>query len=163
MPRWPQNSEDPGVRESRVARPERVPFGGMTYKLEVKNKDPNYYYYWFRNRQDELKRAEAAGYDYVTPRMQRLGELTEEVTNRDVDGGNQSVEGRTERYGGRDEFGREYVMVLMRQPMEYHLQDLAADQKAADAIDEAITRQEFDGKNIAQKYGSINVTHKAGA
>jgi hypothetical protein len=155
--------KDAGLREDgRAKRPDRVPFGGLTYKLEVKHKDPDYYYYWFRNRGDEIERAKAAGYDFVTKKQARGAELPEELTLRDVHGGNQSIDDRYERFGGHDEFGREYTMVLMRQPMEYHLKDKAADDRAADRIDEAITRQEFAGKNIAQKYGSISVTHKAG-
>jgi hypothetical protein len=134
----------------------------LTYKLEVKYKDPDYFYYWFRNKADELDRAIAAGYDYVTRQQARGTELAEELTLKDVDGGNQSIDGRYERFGGRDEFGREYNMVLMRQPMEYHLEDVAADNAASDRIDEAITRQEFQGKSVAQKYGSVSITHKAG-
>jgi len=134
----------------------------LSYKLEVKNKDPDYWYYWFRNRGDEIERAKQAGYEFVTRRMARGTELPEELTLRDVDGGNQSLDDRLERYGGRDDYGKEYNMVLMRQPMEYHLQDKAADDAAADRIDEAIHRQEFQGKSIAKKYGDVSVTHKAG-
>jgi len=154
--------EDKGLGEGRAQRPQRIPFGGLVYKLEVRNKDPNFWYYWFKNRGDDITRAKAAGYEFVTAREARGSEAAEEITNRDVDGGNQSVDGRMERYGGRDEFGREYTMVLMKQPMEYHLQDKAADDAAADRIDQAVTRQEFDGQSISQKYGNISVTHKAG-
>lgn len=159
MPKPPAETT---LREERKPLPARVPFGGLVYKLEVKHKDPDFWYYWFRNRGDEIERARAAGYEFVTRRQARGAELPEELTLKDVDGGNQSLDDRYERYGGRDEFGREYNMVLMRQPMEYHLIDKAADDAAADKIDEAITRQEFKGGNIAKKYGNISVTHKAG-
>ena len=155
-------NEEVRLREERVKRPTRVPFGGLVYKLEVKYKDPDYYYYWFRARGDEIDRAKNAGYEFVTRRQARGTELAEELTIKDVDGGNQSVDDRYERNGGRDEFGREYNMVLMRQPMEYHLQDKALDDAAADRVDEAITRQEFKGENVASKYGNISVTHQAG-
>jgi hypothetical protein len=152
-----------GLREEgRGKRPARVPFGGLSYKLEVKHKDPAYWYYWFRNRGDEVERAKAAGYEFVSRRQARGAELPEELTLRDVDGGNQSLDDRYERFGGRDEFGRDYTMVLMRQPMEYHLEDHKADQAAADRIDEAIFRQEFKGQSVSQKYGQVSVTHKVG-
>lgn len=155
-------NEEVRLREERAKRPTRVPFGGLNYKLEVANKDPNYYYYWFRNKGDEIARAALAGYEEVSRRQARGYELPEEMTNRDVHGGNQSVDGRMEVYGGRDDTGREYSMVLMRQPMEYHLQDHAADQALTDKVDEAITRQDFQGQNVANKYGNISVTHTAG-
>jgi len=150
-------------REERAKRPVRVPFGGLNFKLEVKNKDPDYYYYWFRARGDEIDRAKAASYEFVTKRQARGSELPEEMTLKDVNGGNQAIDDRFEAFGGRDDFGREYQMVLMRQPMEFHLADHKADQALADRVDDAITRQDFKGgTNVAQKYGNISVTHSAG-
>lgn len=135
-------------------RAERVPFGGFSLKLEVKNKDPNFYYYWFKDEGDMLTRAEEAGYEYVSPRQ---AGMRERLTNRDVHGGNQSIVDRIERTGGRDEFGRHYNLVLMRQPMEYHLLDKAAADKVTDEVDNAINRQTFSGSNVAQKYGDVQM------
>lgn len=160
-----QPSPDAIVEKPRVAvesgdledtgRPARVPFGGFSYKLEVKNKDPNYYYYWFKDEGDMVKRALRAGYEFVTERDATGGEF---LTNQDVLGGNQSLTDRYEITGGKDEFGRHFNMVLMRQPMEYHLADVAAEQANIDTIDTAINRQSFQNTSIANKYGEINMT-----
>jgi hypothetical protein len=149
------------VEERRQNRdvPTRVPFGGFTYKLEVANKDPNYWYYWFKDRGDNIERALRAGYEFVTRReANRL--MPDELTNRDVHGGNQSMTDDVRVNGGRDEFGRDYNLVLMRQPMEFHNEDLAAEQSRTDEVDRAIIRQNFENRNIANKYGDVTMTVK---
>lgn len=137
----------------------RVPFGGFTYKLEVTNKDPAYWYYWFSDRGDTIERALRAGYEFVNRReANRL--MPEELTNRDVHGGNQSLTDDVRVFGGRDEYGRDFNLVLMRQPMEYHLEDMAAEEARNDEIDRSITRQSFQNHNIANKYGDVTMTTK---
>lgn len=149
------------AEERRVNRdlPTRVPFGGFTYKLEVANKDPNWWYYWFRDTGDTIERALRAGYEFVT-RRQANRMLPEELTNRDVHGGNQSLTDDVRVHGGRDDRGRDYNLVLMRQPMEYHMEDLAAEQALTDDVDKAISRQNFQNRNIANKYGDVTMTVK---
>ena len=135
--------------DTALERQERIPFGGFTYKLEVANKDPNFFYYWQKDVGDNINRMLRAGYEFVSARDHG----SETLTNQDVHGGNQSLTDRYERNGGRDEFGRHYNLVLMRQPMEFHLADKKLEEKLADDIDMAIRRQP-QGVNA---YGAIDM------
>ena len=147
--------------ERRVNRdlPTRVPFGGMSLKLEVANKDPNYFYRWFSDRGDTIKRARRAGYEVVSER--EAGRvLPEYLTNRDVHGGNQSLTDEMRLFGGRDEYGKDFAMVLMKQPMEYHLADQKAKQENVDGIERSIRRQASKDNNVANKYGDMTMVVK---
>jgi len=150
-----------GVTQEAQPLPEkkaRVPFGGFTYKLEVAYKDPAYFYCWQKDTGDTLRRMEAAGYERVSRRTARA---IETLSNRDVSGGNQALDDTFWVHGGTGEYGREYKLVLMRQPMEYWLEDQAAIKQAADQIDQAINRPEYaGGKVVGSNYGDINVSTK---
>jgi len=150
-----------GVTQEVQALPEkraRVPFGGFTYKLEVAYKDPAYFYCWQKDTGDTLRRMEAAGYERVSRRTARA---IEALSNRDVSGGNQALDDTFWVHGGTGEYGREYRLVLMRQPMEFWLEDQAAIKQASDHIDQAIHRPEFaGGKTVGSNYGDINVSTK---
>lgn len=143
-----------GVTPERRNREGRTPFGGFQAKLDVTNRQPGFHYYWFLNRGDDLARAEAAGYEYVRPGDPEL------ISYRDVHGGNQSTEGRVERYAGRDEYGRERMHVLMRQPMEYRLEDVAHKELRNAEIDNAIRRQDMPGTSVVSKYGNVKMGFK---
>ena len=136
----------------------RVPFGGFTYKLEVAYKDPNYHYEWFKDVGDVLRRALSAGYEYVSYRTARS---LEELTNKDVHGGNQSLDDTMRRHGGVGEYGREYQLVLMRQPMEFYVEDNATRMSKTDEIDDSIYRREFTGgKTVGNSYGDVRISTK---
>jgi hypothetical protein len=143
---------------SRKAK--RVPFGGFVDKLAVENKDPNYFYFWHRDRFDELSKALQAGYRFVDPRDTR-SELPEALQNVDL---HAREDGRLAQHGGVGEFGKSYKLVLMRLPMELHEQDLKARQVRADAVDLAIHRREFEGGKIVDNmYGDTSgITTKVG-
>jgi hypothetical protein len=134
---------------------QRVPFGGFVDKLAVQYKDPNYFYYWHRDRRDEINQALAAGYRFVDPRDTR-SELPEALQHRDE---RDREDGRLSQFGGVGEFGKSYKLVLMRLPMELHEQDQAARAKKADLIDSAIKRPSY-GPN---QYGDTSgITTKVG-
>jgi hypothetical protein len=140
-------------QEGLPEKGKRVPFGGLSYKLAVANKHPDYFYCWFKDHGDMLQRAQAAWYEFVSPREARGVELT----NRDVHGGNQSVQGdRYEVFGGRDEWGKGYNMVLMRQHNQYHDEDLALAEEQNMQVDAAIRRQ----PDKAGQYGKATISTK---
>lgn len=158
-PGRPRKNPEAAVDERRESRevPTRVPFGGLNYRLEVVNKDPDYFYYWFNDRGDTIERALQAGFQFVSRReVKRV--VPEELTNRDVNGGNQSIADDVRVFGGRDEYGRDFQMVLMRQPMEYHLQDQKAKDAKVDEIDLAIRRQASKNSSVATKYGDMTMS-----
>lgn len=140
---------------------ERVSFSGMSKKLDVAYKDPNFYYYWQKDTGDNLQRMLRAGYEFVDAETAKM-QVPEMLTNRDVSG-RTDVDGALRVHGGVGEGGRDYGMVLMRIPMELHEEDMAAHEERNKAIDSSIHRQAFTGgKNVDQatSYGDINVTVK---
>ena len=152
-PEAPHNPEEP-----LPTRKGRVPFGGFTYKVEVAYKEPGYHYEWFKDVGDVLRRALGAGYEYVSYRQARS---TEELTNKDVHGGSQSIDDTMRRHGGVGEYGREYQLVLMRQPMEFYIEDTAMRAAKTDEIDDSIYRREFSGgKAVGNSYGDVRISTK---
>jgi hypothetical protein len=153
--------ETPGEKPAVVRAPmARVPFGGFNYKLEVANKDPSFFYYWQKDVGDNLERMQRAGYEFVT-RKQAGRELPESLTNRDLYGAKESLDDRLCVHGGRDEYGKEYKLYLMRQPMEFHEEDARRDAERADLIDQSIRRQTFGSSTIANKYGSVDMSTRS--
>jgi hypothetical protein len=163
-PRTPSESSAPVADQAKPTRERvgpRVPFGGFRRRLEVTSLDPNYYYYWQKNTADNIARMQEAGYEFVSKRdaQRYTPEVLEETQHR---GGNESVYDRCERFGGTDAHGDEYNLVLMRQPMKWHQEDMAEHEARNAAVDQAMYRQEFanDPGDSSERYGDINVTVK---
>ena len=159
------DSEAPASQRKTPARERvtRVAFGGNQLKLEVINQDPDYWYYWQKDQGDNLQRMVDAGYEFVTREI--AGRYAPEaLTNTDLMGGNQSITDLVEVFGGTNAHGDEVNLVLMRQPNEFHLEDMAAREQKNLRVDEAIYRGEFtddpgDGSQET-RYGNIDVTVK---
>lgn len=129
----------------------REPFGGFQDKLAVYNKDPNYFYFWHAERGDDIERAIAAGYRFVS-RREAGRELPEALrTGNDMD----REDGPMRIHGGAGEYGRAYKLVLMRIPKELHDADMAARAKRPDAVDAAIFRKKDD----EGFYGDVSGIH----
>lgn len=104
----------PRKREvNTISREQRIPLTGFRDKLSVFGKDPNYYYYWTADTSEggmEIQRYKAAGFDFVQ---------SNEVTIGDV------YVYKTENVGTivRAPSGDGRYLFLMKQPMEWHLED----------------------------------------
>ena len=145
----------------RGAGTQRIPFGGLVRKLYIPNKDPNYFYYWQKDAGDNIKRMLQAGYEFVDSKTAGV-EVPEMLA--DAEGMERSdLDGTLRVHGGVGEGGRDYGMVAMRIPKELHEEDMRALDARADAIDTAIQRQAFDGKqgmDSATSYGSVDMKHR---
>ena len=65
------------------------------------------------------------------------------------------------RHGGVGEYGREYQLVCMRQPIEFYLEDSVMRDKQAERIDDSIFRREFaGGKVVGNNYGDVRISSK---
>ena len=65
------------------------------------------------------------------------------------------------RHGGVGEYGREYQLVLMRQPMEFYVEDNAMRMAKSDQIDDSIFRRELaGGKTSGNNYGDVRISTK---
>lgn len=139
--------KDASATAERKATPQRESFGGRRMRLGIpeENKDPGYFYYWFRDEGDNCYRARRAGYVEVT--YQEVGRIP--------DRGGAEGDPCT-AHGGVGEAGRPYKMVLMKLPESLRKEDEKAHGELANDVDKAIYRQEFTGG----KYGTHNVQVK---
>lgn len=133
----------------------REPFGGRRMKLSVTGKDPNFHYGWFRDQGDNLIRLRRAGYEPVSFR-EAGREVPEAIENTDD---RLRPEDVCRTHGGIGEGNIPYNLILMKQPMEFHKEDLGLKQDQTNEIDQSIYREEFsDGKVSGNMYGDINVS-----
>jgi hypothetical protein len=143
-----------GRSETRTS--DRVPMGGRQKRLVIANKDPNYFYYFFRDLDDTIFRAKQAGYREISYR--EAGQQVPEGLPGDP---KRKPTDPYRQHGGRDDGGARYDLVAMKLPMELRREDEARLAAQADAIDSAIMRPEFkDGRVINNQYADISVTMK---
>ena len=142
--------------ESRPNKPSRVPMGAYQAKLEVLNKDPNFFYYWHHNRGDNLQRALEAGYEFVHRggRERVKGQEAHEYSDIGVV---DKSDTRFAIHGGVGDYGREFKLYLMKMPMEFRKEDDEMRHQRTMDIEESINRQEFDGSAVVNKYGNVSI------
>ena len=104
---------------------QRVPFGGPRQRLTINEQDPNFHYCWMNDTEDNIERALAAGYEFV-----KKG--TVEVGDKDVHNQDSDLNSRVSKQL------RDFAVYLMRQPIEFHLEDQKLSQLEADKVDESI-------------------------
>lgn len=126
----------PRKREvNTISREARVPLTGFRDKLSVHGKNPNFYYYWVADTSEggsEIQRFKLAGYDFVQ---------SNEVTVGDV------YVFKTENVGTivRAPSGDGRFLYLMKQPMEWHLEDQSDYYDEIDAREEGLYRAQNEG------------------
>jgi len=133
-------------------RRRRIPFSSHRRTLEVRP-IPGYYCYWFREK--NVPQAIDAGYEPVDAKEVYLnaphsyGTLLAKGGNTDM-GSNVSVV--ADKMSGER-------LVLMKIPLQYHLEDQAED----DAFDARILSGIFTGELIASPHASMGATSGEGA
>lgn len=115
----------------------RIPMTLPVPKLAVPE-IPGYHTHWFRGSQARLQQAQNAGFEFVDPQEV-------DVNNLDL-GGDASRDGNTDMgsrvsitAGDTDERGNAVRMYLMKQKMEYYLEDRQLLQNRNDSIADALT------------------------
>lgn len=129
---------NPTVVEGKPqAERKRIPLSVPQRKLEVPN-IPGYHLRWIRGTATRLQHALRAGFEYVS---------WDEVDLNDIGpGGDASHSGNGDMgsrvsiaEGGQIEDGQSVRMFLMKQKMEYYLEDHAVLQKRNDSIADSLT------------------------
>jgi hypothetical protein len=110
----------------------------MNYSEEAK--DPNYYYYWFNDVNDDIHRAKLAGFEHVKAESHEVG-------GRGVDSS------KTDTSIISMPVGQGVTAYLMRQPMEYRNEDLAIRNANVNATEESLLNSRQEGR-----YGDIKIT-----
>lgn len=129
---------NPTAISGKKAERKRIPLTLPQAKLAVPE-IPGYHLYWFRGVPQRLAQAQAAGYEWVSP---------EEVdVNNTLLGGDASKQGSTDmgsrvsivEGGETDGSGNAIRLYLMKQPMEYYLEDQKLLQARNDSIADTLT------------------------
>lgn len=127
-----------GTRLPTTAERQRIPMSVPQQRLQVPDL-PGFHLYWFKGLPGRLAQAERAGYVFVSP---------DEVSLNDLSiGGDAKREGNTDM-GSRvsyaegsevDGQGNAVRLYLMKQPMEYYLEDQKILQARNDSVADALT------------------------
>lgn len=150
------------VAEIRRKR-QRVKFSGPRLRLQVEQslKDPNYFYRWFNDDDDQLQRAERAGYVFVTKK--EMEEADSAVGDKEVHGGNTDLNSFTSRVVGRDRANKPLRAYLMKLPMEIYVEDRKQHELEANMpIDNALRAGKPPGAPMVQNAYGVNVSYKHG-
>lgn len=130
----------------------RIPLSVPQRKMEVPN-IPGYFLKWFRGTPQRLNQAERAGFEYVSPDEVDMPDLTlggdaSRVGNTDMGSRVSVIEG-----GEIDGTGNAVRMYLMKQKMEYRLEDNAISQQQNDRVVDALTAGFRAGRIAAGQEG----------
>lgn len=135
-------------------KPKRVPVGGIRDIMTVYGKDPNYKYYWVKDKNEDgsrIMRFKRGGYEFVRQENDR---------NEYVIGEEAVYKSKHNGSIIRLPTGEGMFSYLMRIPMEYHLEDKAAKAQALLDTEESITNQgSSHGKEANEDgvYGSVKL------
>lgn len=125
---------EPGARK-------RIPMAVPVQKLQVPP-IPGYFTYWMRGTPDRIQQALNAGYEWVSPREADINNFdlagdADKSGNSDL-GDRVSVLASTTGDGDVDASGNPVRLYLMKQKMEYHLEDQAIMEKRNASVAEAL-------------------------
>lgn len=139
-------------RADRSARPHRVPMSGNRDILVVLNKDPDFFYRWFKDtghNGQRIYRAKQAAYDFVDATVAAEHGVGQDLVYNAGDVGSLI----------RVPAGHGEYLYLMRIRREYYEEDKAAEQSRIDELERQITR-ERDPERASDdgQYGSIKLT-----
>lgn len=145
----PKKRGRPARGESRaeVTRPKRIPISGSRLRMQVPEqaKDPNYHYAWFNDVNNDIYNAKQAGFEHVL-----RSEFGDAIGDRDVDSANSESSIVSMRVG------QGVTAYLMKQPMEYKVEDDAIRDAETDATEADLFRK-FNSEQDGH-YGKVKIT-----
>ena len=130
--------------EVQEKRPTRVPISGDRLKMEVPEeaKDPNYFYYWFNDVNNDVYHAKRAGYVHVQKEELPYTEFGVDTSESESSIVSMRV-------------GRGVTAFLMKQPMEYRNEDQAAYNARVDKSELAMKEKLNSGQD--GQYGKVTI------
>jgi len=126
------------------SRPKRVPISGARPKMEVPKEalDPNYFYYWFNDVNNDIYHAKQAGFVHV-----QVDEVP--LSNFGVDTSNSGSSDVSMRVG------QGVTAFLMKQPKEFRDEDVAAYNARVDESESALKEKLNSGQD--GQYGKVTI------
>lgn len=134
------------AKVKRTERPHRVPMSGSRKRMHIdaEDRDPNFHYAWINDQKDLIYRAKRAGYENVT-----IEEMPKWGTASDVDSANPAASVVSMKVDAN------ITAYLMKQPMEYHLEDKAEMAAVVDAREADMKKDLNSGQNGT--YGNVDI------
>jgi len=129
----------------RPKKSKRIPLSEQRDQLTVAGKEAGYVYRWVNDIPDRVNKFKLAGYDVVTTPVTVGDPSVEQGLNTTSSVVEKAVGGRTKA-------------ILMRIPEEWYDEDQAVKQKAVDASEEAMRRDQ----QAKSDYGNVITTVKRG-
>jgi len=138
-------------------KPRRVPVSGIRDIMTVYGKDPNFKYYWVKDKNDNGSR------------IQRFIRGGYEFARQEDEGGNyvigEEAVYQSDRNGSiiRLPTGNAEFSYLMRIPLEYHLEDKAdKEQRLLDLEKDLMRQAPSDGRSASEEgvYGTVKIARK---
>lgn len=130
----------------------RIPLSVPQRKLEVPDL-PGYHLRWLRGTAARLAQAERAGYEYVHPDEVQLNNVS--VGGDAAKDGNTDMGSRVSIIEGTEtENGQAIRMYLMKQKMEYYLEDKKIVQERNDSVADALSAAYTHGQVGANAAGA---------
>ena len=137
----PNQSEQVRSTTDRPSRKSRGSFSGTESKLRVNRTIEGYHLHILNDVPGRLQTAIDNGYEFVTP--EEVGGVSSSVVSRNTDIGD-----KVRYLVGRDDAGGPLYAYLMKQHMDWYLEDQAKIQNKNDMVDDAIRR----GTNSKEGY-----------
>lgn len=136
-----------------VEERKRIPMTLPMLKLEVPD-IPGYHLHWMRGTTQRLMQADRAGYEFVHPDEVDLNSVGPggDATHS----GNTDMGARVSIVGGAGEQGEAVRLYLMKQKMEYYLEDQKILQGRNDSIADTLTAQYRSGQIGGQAEGETS-------
>ena len=135
------------VKTSRTERPTRIPMSGNRKRMHVdkEDQDPNFHYAWINDQVDLIHRARQAGFVNVTKE-----EMPKWGTAPDPDTAGTASTVVSIRVNA------DTTAYLMKQPMEYYLEDRAAIDALVDGREADMKKELNSGQN--GQYGNVEIS-----
>ena len=137
-------------KRERVSMTESRSQLGVKVKKSVQDE---YFIRWFNDVGGRVQRALDAGYEFVNAK-----EVEGRVGDKEVHGGNSDLNSRVSR---KTKVGDDEITVfLMKQPNNFHEEDLAAKEAKNMGTDDAIRAGQSGGASVGNTYGDIRVVRR---
>ena len=136
--------ENPSVQPGKtVAEKKRIPMNLPMQKLQVPE-IPGFHLHWMRGDAQRIQQAKNAGYDFVRPDEVDVTSIS--LGGDATKNGNSDMGDRVSVVaGGVGDDGQAIRLYLMKQPLEYYMEDLKIVEQRNESVAQALTAQYRQG------------------
>ena len=143
-----------GNTTQKAVKRERTSFAASRRKLDgvvvIPQVEKNYFLRWFNDVDNKLQRATDAAFEFVLAK-----EIVGRVGDKEVHGDNSDLNSRVSRKTRLGDI--EITVYLMKQPNEFHKEDMEEKEAKNALVDDAIRAGTSGGATIGNQYGDVKL------